>query len=234
MLKLRQLKQTGQKRVSMNVEFNQLLAKALEEKDFDTFLENCNNIIYFLWNKFGLQRSLGNELLEDAVQQCKFVLLKKIPIIKTNGENIAGFVGTTCEFVLKNFKYKHTGIFINEVKFESENKEKEVDFDDYEFPYDDNLENFLDVQVVKEHLSTYKSKKFQKAIMYYLEGYTKKEISKMLGMFHVGLANAIDFFVFRVRKLLGEETIDEETYFKENIRPQFWTYVKDKTKRRKV
>jgi hypothetical protein len=213
---------------------NHILIKAYKEKDWNTFLEECNDSIDTAWNALGLYKSLGNDYKDDAFQECKLEILKLIKKINIDDtKNVGGYIYKVSYFAL--LKFRHNQLNVIEVEgFKPELKnDKTGDEFEFEVPCNDKLEPFLDLQVVKDHLSTYKSKKFQKAIEYYLSGYTKKEASQKAGMWAVGCANAIDVFFLRVRNILEDANIDEETYIKENIRPQFWTYVKDKTKRRK-
>jgi DNA-directed RNA polymerase specialized sigma24 family protein len=212
---------------------NAILFKALNEKDWDNFLEASNEIIDTAWNALGLYKSLGNDLKDDAFQECKLKILKVAKKIKTESANISGYIYRVCYFKLLNFRQKQFDVLNVEGPTPVLKNDKTGDEFEFEFPYDDKLEPFLDLQVVKDHLSTYKSKKFQKAVEYYLSGYTKKEAAQKAGMWSVGCANAIDVFFLRVKNILEDANIDEQTYIKENIRPQFWTYVKDKTKRSK-
>lgn len=210
---------------------NEILKKALLEKDYDTFLTNCDRLIYHVWHSLNLDWYLGRDLKEDGAQEVKIKLLKVMKNIDVN-DNIVGYVSRTAHYKLLNFREHHLKKFYGEGVKGLINDEDEERND--AFPYEENFADVLDVERIKEHLDTYKDKKFKKAVTYYLDGYKKKEISKMMDMWHDGLANSIELFRFRVRKLFGEETVDEETFFKEKIRPQFWTYVKELTKRRRV
>lgn len=207
------------------------LLKAYQEKDWDTLLNMINGMLGQIWYSTGLKYKLGEAWKEDAFQEAKMELFQKLPTLEDKSSHLAPFIYRFCWGAMRSFAdYIKVRIRREGTKLEVEDDEGHKA--DVEVPFDDKLEAFLDLQLVKDHIASYKSKPFRKAMKLYLEGYTKREAAKKANMWAEGLMPTINIFILRVRNELTDEYVDEEQYIKENVRPAFVTYVRKHLKRR--
>jgi DNA-directed RNA polymerase specialized sigma24 family protein len=212
---------------------NPILRKAYEEKDWDTLLENCTKMLHHAWNKLHMDYYVGSSWREDGIQEAKLKLYKVLYRDYKENMSLESFIYIVGLYSLGNFRdYMKVRVRYEGVPLMSENEGG--DFYEKELPTEDNMQDFLDTQLVKDHIESYESEEFKTAISLYLSGYSKKDISKMLKMWDAGLMAAINIFILRVKNELTDDYVDEEEYFKEKIRPLMWTYVKKHTKRREL
>ena len=209
------------------------LLKAYQEQDWDTFLESLNAIIGHVWYASNQKQRLGEAYKDDAFQEVKLEIYQKRDKFKEHLDHLGKYVYRFCWHAMQTFNKRA----IASIRNEGTKKEIELDDEgntmDVEVPFDDKLEPFLDLQLVEDHIASYKSKPFRKAIKLYLRGYTKREAAKKVNMWAEGLMPTINIFILRVRNELTDEYVDEEQYIKETVRPAFVTYVRKHIKRRK-
>lgn len=212
---------------------DKILVKAYQEQDWDTFLDSLNAIIGHVWYASNQKQRLGEAFKDDAFQEVKLEVYQKRDKFKEHLDHIGKYIYRFCWKSMQMFHRKT----VNQVYNEGTKREIELDDEgntmDVEVPFDDKLEPFLDLQLVEDHIASYKSKPFRKAIKLYLEGYTKREAATKCKMWDAGLMAAINVFIVRVKNELTDDYVDEEQYIKESVRPHIITYVRKHTKRRK-
>lgn len=212
---------------------DEILAKAYREKDWDTFLDGLNSIIGHVWYASNQKERLGEAYKDDAFQEVKLEVYQKRDKFEEHLDYISTYIYRFCWKSMQGFNKR----MIRPVRNEGTKLEVKLDDEgnttDIEVPFDDKLEPFLDLQLVNDHIASYKSKPFRKAIKLYLDGYTRKEAAKKTKMWDAGLMASINVFILRVKNELTDDYTDEEQYIKENVRPHIINYVRKHTKRRK-
>jgi RNA polymerase sigma factor (sigma-70 family) len=179
----------------------ELLDKAIENKDTEAVLSQCNSIIHFYINKYGFNRRFPS-WVDDFEQEGKIALLKAL---NDWDKNRAGFL-TYAHYLVRN------AVISSFRKMKWANNENDYnEFEDEKYSKEYGMKPLTMYETLVEEMEKDVNGNVLK--LFYLDDYTQDEVAKMVGMSQQWVGTITLSFKKKMRfkygKMFGINTYDE-------------------------